>query len=127
MENLEEFKKDTEETIKENPDGALIYDISLRYGSIETDIISYAEYYGFDPEWTEEQRKIIEESNNADNALYESGLEWLNEVSDGAESYLNDLLQKADIDGWSFARISESEIWGLWPDSIFNEDADDEN
>lgn len=122
--NLDQFKKDTEETIKKEPNGSLIFDIQCRYGSIETDIISIAEKYGFDPKWSEEDKKIIEnsESHRLDIELQNDGLEWLYEISQNAENYLNDLLEKVGIKGYFFSRISESEIWGLFPTWIDYDD-----
>ena len=110
---VEQFRNDVETDIANNPDGILIYDISIRGGTIETDIISFAEQYGFDPEWTEEEKEIIENETSPDHYI-----EYVYETSQKAEDYLNAMLEEHGINGWIFGRFSEGEIWGLFPIGI---------
>jgi hypothetical protein len=110
IEKLEQFRNDVETDIANNPYGIMIFDISVRYGEIETDIIGIAEKYGFDPEWTEEEQEIIDTEESPDNYI-----ESINETSQKAEDYLNSLLQWVGIKDWGFTRYSEAEVWGLYP------------
>jgi hypothetical protein len=106
-----QFKDSVEKSIEKEPDGILLFDISLRYGSIESDIVNVARQYGFSPELTEEERTILNEnSNDPDNHI-----EFIYELSQEAEDYLNDMLQQIGIDKYYFGRITEGEIWGLFP------------
>lgn len=113
IEKLEQFRNDVETDMRCNPDGILIYDISIRGGTIETDIISFAEQYGFDPEWTEEEKEIIENNTSPDHYI-----EYVYETSQDAEDYLNEMLEEHNIKGWIYERFSEGEIWGLFPIGI---------
>lgn len=118
----EDFENNVRTDIANNPDGILIYDISVRGGTIETDIISFAEQYGYDPKWTEEEKEIIENETSPDHYI-----EYVYETSQDAEDYLNAMLEEHNINGWIFERFSEGEIWGLWPVGIeIIQDWDDE-
>ena len=110
-----QFKDSIEKDIGKNPNGILIFDISLRYGSIESDIINLARQYGFSPELTEVEKTILNENSN-DPDLYIDGVY---DLSQSAEDYLNDMLQQIGIEKYYFGRIPEGEIWGLFP---FDED-----
>lgn len=113
IEMAEKFRTEVKRDMISNPDGLLIFDIQCRYRTIESDIIAFAQHYGFDPEWTDDEQLIIDESDTPDDEI-----EFIHETSQDAEDYLNSLLQWVGIKDWHFMRISESEIWGLFPESV---------
>lgn len=115
------FSDDIKQMIKKESDGCLIFDISLRGGSIETDIVRYAEYYGYDARWTEEEKAILAKEYAGVCPCPDHFIEGIYDESTDAEEWLNFKLEDIGILDYAFVRFSENETWGLFPLSVIDE------
>ena len=121
MDETNNFESDIRYLISKEPEGCLIFDISLRGGSIETDIVRFAEQYGYDARWTAEEKATLAREDETHCPCPDYYITSIYDKSMYAEEWLNFRLEDIGITDYAFVRFSENEIWGLFPLTVIDE------
>ena len=121
MDETNNFESDIRYLIKKESTGSIIFDISLRGGSIETDIVRFAEQYGYDARWTDEEKAILAREYASSWPCPDHYIEGIYDESVDVEEWLNFKLEDIGILEYAFVRLSDNEVWGLFPLTAIDE------